>query len=87
MQSLGDHTRVSATVTPYDQVGIDVNPSVSLMGFGVGAQVTATRRDQPDPSHIPTWSGTGTQAFDEVSRRAREVMPPELPVRPVLIRG
>lgn len=75
LRALGDKTQVEAKLTPYAQFGVSMAPGVTVMGFGVGAELEATRKDQLDPSKCPTYSGTATQAWDMLSREYQKYAP------------
>jgi hypothetical protein len=67
LRQVGDQVHVKATVTPYQNSGINLSPGVSFMGFGVGLEGRAIRQDMADK---PLWSfeGNATQAAEGIGQ-------------------
>jgi hypothetical protein len=85
MKSVGDKVEVEAKVTPYKTVGVSLAPGVSLMGFGVGVELEATRQDMADqPSY--QYKGSATDAAQRLNRMYQQYSP-YLNQGPLIIRG
>ena len=85
LTSVGDKVQVEAKVTPYKTVGVSLAPGVSLMGFGVGVELEATRQDMADqPSY--QYKGNATDAATRLNR-AYQQYSPYLNQGPLIIRG
>ncbi|MBI3184835.1 MAG: hypothetical protein HYZ28_22075 [Myxococcales bacterium] len=85
LAAAGEGVPVEAKVVPYTQVGLSLSPGVSIMGFGVGLEVEATRRDVSD---TPIWEyrGNAAQAARELHERAM-LVPKGPAVPPMPLRG
>ncbi|MBS1149131.1 MAG: hypothetical protein H6Q89_829 [Myxococcaceae bacterium] len=86
LTALGDKVEVEAKVTPYKTLGLSLAPGVSLMGFGVGVELEATRQDMADQ---PLYEYKGKNATETAQRLAQlaQQYSPYLQTGPVLIRG
>lgn len=85
LTSVGDKVEVEAKVTPYKTLGVSLAPAVSIMGFGAGVELEATRQDMADkPAY--EYKGTATDAAQRLNR-AYQQFSPYLNQGPVYIRG
>jgi len=86
LTAVGDKVEVAAKVTPYKTLGVSLAPGVSLMGFGVGVELEATRQDMADQ---PLYEYKGKNATETARRLAQlsQQYSPYLQNGPVLIRG
>ncbi len=86
LTAVGDKVEVAAKVTPYKTLGVSLAPGVSLMGFGVGVELEATRQDMADQ---PLYEYKGKNATETAKRLAQlsQQYSPYLQNGPVLIRG
>ncbi|MEW5742447.1 MAG: hypothetical protein AB1938_26250 [Myxococcota bacterium] len=87
LRALGDKTQVEAKVTPYAQFGVAMSPSLTVMGFGVGMELEATRKDALDPNKVPRFSGSASQVWDNLSRELQKYAPYVTTGLPPQIRG
>lgn len=85
LTSVGDKVQVEAKVTPYKTIGVSIAPAVSVMGFGVGIELEATRQDMADqPAY--QYKGSATDAATRLNR-AYQQYSPYLNQGPIIIRG
>ena len=86
LTALGDKVEVEAKVTPYKTLGVSLAPGISVMGFGVGVELEATRQDFADQ---PLYEYKGKNATETAQRLAQlaQQYSPYLQNGPVLIRG
>lgn len=73
LQNLGDQVQVEASIKPYETHGLAFSPGISVMGFGVGIEGQATRRDFSDK---PMWTfkGNGTDTAGEVGEQFQKAL-------------
>lgn len=86
LTSLGNKIEVDAKVTPYKTLGVSLAPSVSIMGFGGGVELEATRQDMADQ---PLYEYKGKNATETAAKLAQmyQQYSPYLQTGPVYIRG
>lgn len=66
LRAVGNATDVEVKIEPYRQYGVSMSPGLSVMGFGIGAELEATRKDvTPDKN---PWKGNATQAWGHIER-------------------
>lgn len=87
LSAVGSETEVDAKVTPYKTLGVSLSPSVSLMGFGVGVSLEATRTDMADQSWLQ-YKGNANEAAEQLKKGFEQFSPFLLQHgAPVIIRG
>lgn len=87
LRQVGNATNVTATAVPYQTFGVSMSPSISVMGFGLGVSVEATRQQM---ARTPAWQypapggkATASQAYDELAELMKKAAPyakPQLPL-------
>ena len=67
---------------PYATVGVACSPEISIMGFGVGMEFEATRKDYAEKPARKEWKGSPSELGDKLNKQLRPYIDVGKRVRP-----
>jgi len=70
-----DGNQMSVKLEPYKTIGVSYAPSVSVMGFGVGAEFEATRKDVADEPYRYEKTGKPSEIANDLNARLAPYLP------------
>ena len=87
LKSLDHEDSLELKFEPYQTLGVSCSPDISIMGFGVGMEIEATRKDVADPPARREFKGKPSEAIAELDKAITPYLEKARLGRPLQISG